>query len=224
MERLIRLTRGVLLWSFLATCCQQAVAQVGYPYLPRQSPAATVWESWQLGNAEWIRAQAWSAFVAAEGRSQAIKAEGEALKLKAWQNEQLQKRFAESKAKQAEYLRRGHAAMEAKQREPQATTFQVIDVEQRRVRWPAVLKEERFAAACRSVDADVSRRLDVDATPTPLEALSVVQPLRDRVDADYQQGSLRMDQWSSARKALEGVQRELRYPKSRSPLPLAVVD
>jgi hypothetical protein len=228
MQRLIRLTRGVMLWVFLATCCQQAVAQVqvssGYDYFPRQSRAATVWESWQLGNAEWIRAQAWSARAAADAWSLSIKAEGEALKLKAWQNEQLQKKFAASKAQHAAMMQRGRVAMEAKQRAPQATTFKMIDVEQRRVRWPVVLQSEQYADACCAVDAKVSRRWELDARPTPLEALAVVEPLRERIDADYQQRLLSMDQWLSARKTLEGVQKELRYPKSTSPLPLAVVD
>lgn len=218
MQRRIQVVRCAMFCVPMAICCSQAVAQVlmtgGNDFLPRPNRAATMHESWRLGDAEWIRAQAWSARLAAEARSLAIKAEAEAMQLREWRNEHLQAKFAAYEAEHEARQRRGRAALEAKQVQTLKATFCVIDAAAGSVRWPAALQGGDYAADCRAIDAAVSRRLRSETVPTHQEAVAVVQPLRDRLDAEYQQRKLSMTDLLAARKTLDGVQRELRSPRS----------
>jgi hypothetical protein len=215
MQRLITAVRGAVLGTMLAACGSSASAQVyfsqGYDYLPRPSRAATVHESWQLGNAEWIRAQAWSARLMAEAREQEVEAAAAAFKFHQQRNAAFQQGFAEKKAEQEAYRARGRALLEARQAAVQQTPVQVLDLATRRVRWPRVLQATSYDAERRSIEGAVTRLLlRTDEAPSAQEAFTVVEPLRERIDAEYQQGILTFDAWLKAKHALDGVQRELR--------------
>jgi hypothetical protein len=207
---------GAISAAALAMGASEAFAQYpvgggGFDYLPTFSPSATPYESFLRGEAEFMRAQAWAAKTAAEARSKAIAAEEQAMRLN-------QLKIAEKKAfydkKQAKL-----DAYTARVRESQAAAsvvrpvaFRTIDVERRVTRWPAVLLAERYASERATIEKAVARRLAGDVIPSGHEALAAVEPLRNRVNSEYEKKALRFDEWVAAKHALDDVQKELRQP------------
>jgi hypothetical protein len=184
----------------------------GFDYLPTFSPSATPYESFLRGEAEFMRAQAWSARMAAEARSKAIAAETEAMRLNQLKIAEKKAFFAEKQAKLDAYMTRVRESQAAAAATVRPVTFRAIDVERRVTLWPEVLQAERYTAQRTTIERIVERRLTRDEIPSGYEVLAAIEPLRNRVDSEYQQGTLRFDHWVAAKHALDDVQKELRQP------------
>jgi hypothetical protein len=200
--------------TVLATGASEAFAQYpiggGADYLPTFSPSATPYESFLRGEAEFMRAQAWAAKTAAEARSKALVAEEQAMRLNQLTIAEKKAFYDQKRAKLDAHTTRVRESLAASAIRP--ITFRTIDVERGVTRWPEVLLDPRYAADRGTIERAVARRLAADVIPSGYEALSAVEPLRNRVDAEYRDGTLRFDHWVAARHALDDVQKELRQP------------
>jgi hypothetical protein len=187
------------------------VAGSGFDYVPTFSPSATPYESFLRGEAEFLRAQAWAAKMAAEARSKAIQAEEEAMRLRQLKIAEKKAFYDEKRAKLDAYTARVRES-QAKASAVRPVGFRAIDVERRATVWPAELPAERYATERAAIERAVRNRLTGDAIPSAYEAAAVVEPLRTRIDAEYQQKTIRFDQWVAARHFVDDVQKELRQP------------
>jgi hypothetical protein len=184
----------------------------GYDYLPTFSPSATPYESFLRGEAEFLRAQAWAARTAAEARSQAIVAEEQAMRLNQLKIAEKKAFYAEKQAKLDAYTARVRESQAAAASAVRPVAFRTIDVERRVTRWPEVLLADRYTSERGTIEKAVERRLESNLIPSGNEALAAVEPLRNRVNSEYEQGTLRFDQWVAAKHALDDLQKELRQP------------
>ena len=207
---------GLIAAALVALEASNAVAQFpigggGFDYVPTFSPSATPYESFLRGEAEFMRAQAWAAKTAAEARSKAIIAEEQAMRLNQLKIAEKKAFYDQKKAKLDAYT--------ARVRESQAAAsvvrpvaFKAIDVERRVTVWPEVLLAERYTALRETIEQTVERRLAGDVIPGPYEVSAAVEPLRNRINSEYEQHALRFDEWVAAKHALDDVQKELRLP------------
>lgn len=207
---------GVMSAAIVVMGAAQAVAQFpvgggGFDYVPTFSPAATPYESFLRGEAEFMRAQAWAAKTAAEARSKAIVAEEQAMRLNQLRIAEKKAFYAEKKAKLDAYTSRVRESQVAAAA-VRPVAFRAIDVERRVTVWPDVLLAERYAAERGTIEKAVERRLAGDVIPSAYEASAAIEPLRNRINSDYEQHTLRFDQWVAAKHALDDVQKELRQP------------
>jgi len=216
------LINGAISAAVLAFGASQASAQYpigggvgvagGFDYLPTFSPSATPYESFLRGEAEFLRAQAWAAKTAAEARSKAIVAEEQAMRLNQLKIAEKKAFYDQKRAKLDAYTARVRESQAAAATAVRPVAFRAIDVERRITLWPEVLLAERYSNERAAIDQAVARRLAGDMIPSGHEALAAVEPLRTRIDSEYEKKALRFDEWVAARHTLDDVQKELRLP------------
>jgi hypothetical protein len=213
---------GVMSATIVAKGATEAVAQYrvggfgvsggGFDYVPTFSPSATPYESFLRGEAEFMRAQAWAARTAAEARSKAIIAEEQAMRLNQLKIAEKKAFYSEKQAKLDAYTTRVRESQAAAASAVRPVTFRAIDVDRGTTHWPEVLLDQRYTSERGTIEKVVQRRILGDMIPSGNEALAAVTPLRNRVNTEYEQGTLRFDEWVAAKHALDDVQKELRQP------------